>query len=104
MLTERERFRETLLFGRPDRVPFQPGWPRESTLAAWRRQGLPEGADWQAHLAWALGLEGWPAPAGPDLGVSFRMIPTFKEKVLEHKDGHTIVQDWMGAIVEISDR
>ena len=104
MLTERERFRETLLFGRPDRVPFQPGWPRESTLEAWHRQGLPEEADWQAHLARVLGLECWPAPAGPDLGVSFRMIPTFEEKVLEHRDGHTIVQDWMGAIVEISDR
>ncbi len=104
MLTERERFRETLLFGRPDRVPLQPGWPRESTLEAWHRQGLPEDADWQAYLAWVLGLEDWIAQASPDLGVSFRMIPTFEEKVLEHRDGHTIVQDWMGAIVEISDR
>jgi uroporphyrinogen decarboxylase len=31
------------------------------------------------------------------------MIPTFEEKVLEHRDGHYIVQDWMGAITEISD-
>jgi len=31
------------------------------------------------------------------------MIPNFEEKVLEHKDGHYIVQDWMGAITEISD-
>ena len=31
------------------------------------------------------------------------MIPIFEEKVLEHKDGHYIVQDWMGAITEISD-
>jgi uroporphyrinogen-III decarboxylase len=38
------------------------------------------------------------------LGVSFKMIPTFEEKVLEHRDGHYIVQDWMGAITEISDR
>jgi hypothetical protein len=37
------------------------------------------------------------------LPVSFQMIPTFAEKVLEHKDGHYIVQDWMGAITEISD-
>jgi uroporphyrinogen decarboxylase len=39
-----------------------------------------------------------------DLGVSFKMIPEFEEKVLEHRDGHYIVQDWMGAITEISDR
>jgi hypothetical protein len=32
------------------------------------------------------------------------MIPTFEEKVLEHRDGHYIVQDWMGAITEISDQ
>jgi len=31
------------------------------------------------------------------------MIPRFKEKALEHKDGHYIVQDWMGTITEISD-
>ena len=37
------------------------------------------------------------------LGVSFIMIPTFQEKVLAHRDGHYIVQDWMGAITEISD-
>ncbi|OQA30800.1 MAG: Adenylate cyclase 1 [Betaproteobacteria bacterium ADurb.Bin341] len=32
------------------------------------------------------------------------MIPTFEEKVLEHKNGHYIVQDWMGAVTEISDK
>jgi uroporphyrinogen decarboxylase len=32
------------------------------------------------------------------------MIPTFKEEILEHKDGHYIVRDWMGAITEISDQ
>jgi uroporphyrinogen decarboxylase len=31
------------------------------------------------------------------------MVPTFEEKVLAHRDGHLIVQDWMGAITEISD-
>ena len=32
------------------------------------------------------------------------MIPEFEEKVLERRDGHYLVQDWMGAIIEISDR
>ena len=35
-------------------------------------------------------------------GINFRMIPTFGEKVLEHRDGHYVVQDWMGNITEIS--
>jgi uroporphyrinogen decarboxylase len=38
-----------------------------------------------------------------ELGVDFKMIPTFEEMVLEHRAGHYIVQDWMGAITEISD-
>ena len=44
--------------------------------------------------------------SGPkmSLGVSFQMMPKFEEKVLEHKGGHYIVQDWMGAITEISDK
>ena len=102
-MNARERFLETLLFGRPDRVPLSPGGPRESTLAAWHQQGLPEGADYYRTLLEILGISADAARSRVDVGVSFRMIPTFEEKVLEHKDGHYIVQDWMGAITEISD-
>jgi hypothetical protein len=102
-MDERTRFRETLLFGKPDKIPLEPGGPRESTLAAWHAQGLPEGGRWRDHLWKEIGvpIEPIEAPAGP--GVSFRMIPEFEEKVLEHRDGHYVVQDWMGAITEISD-
>ncbi|NOZ27052.1 MAG: hypothetical protein GXP39_03235 [Chloroflexi bacterium] len=104
VMTERERFREALLFGKPDKVPLQPGSPRESTLATWHQQGLPEGVDWYDHLMELLGIEREPTKPRIDPGVSFKMIPAFEEKVLEHRDGHYIVQDWMGAITEISDR
>ena len=103
-MTERERYLETLLFGNPDKIPLQPGGPRESTLAAWHNQGLPEGVNYYDALMEILGL---PKPATANriyLNVDFRMIPQFEEKVLEHKDGHYIVQDWMGAITEISDK
>jgi len=99
----RERYIETLRFGQPDRIPFSPGLPRESTLAAWRRQGLPEGVDWYAHLCETLGLEPPASPDPTELGVDFRLIPQFEEKVLEHKNGHYVVQDWKGNICEISD-
>ncbi|MBI4024926.1 MAG: hypothetical protein HY360_08085 [Verrucomicrobia bacterium] len=42
----RERYLAAILFEKPDRIPFQPGKPREITLTTWRQQGLPEGADW----------------------------------------------------------
>ena len=101
-MTFRERYLETLLFGRPDRIPLMPGGPRESTLRVWHQQGLPEGRHYFRALLEELQLP--PMPGGVhDVGVSFRMIPAFEEKVLAHRDGHYIVQDWMGAITEISD-
>jgi uroporphyrinogen decarboxylase len=101
-MTERERYLATLLFEQPDRIPLHPGGPRQSTLRAWQQQGLPDGVPWYEAMLEAIGLP--PVdPGGPGIDVSFQMIPTFEEKVLEHKDGHYIVQDWMGAITEISD-
>ena len=102
-MTPRERFLTTMHFGKPDKVPLQPGGPRESTLAAWHQQGLPEGVAWYPHLMSLLGIEIETTKPRVNPGVSFIMIPTFKEKVLEHRDGHYIVLDWMGAITEISD-
>jgi hypothetical protein len=90
-------------FGQPDKVPLQPGGPRESTLAAWRTQGLPPDVAWRPYLWDLLGIEVEATKPRVDPGISFIMIPTFEEKVLEHRDGHYIVQDWMGAITEISD-
>jgi uroporphyrinogen decarboxylase len=94
---------QTLLFGKPDRIPFSPGGPRESTLARWRREGLPEKSDWMAVLCREIGIQPERSICNTQPNVNFRMIPQFEEKVLEHKDGHYIVQDWMGNVVEISD-
>ena len=102
-MTPRERRLKSLLFGKPDRITFIPGRPRESTLAAWHRQGLPEGVHYYTALLEILGLQPEPQRPMPGLGVSFKMIPEFEEKVLEHRGGHYIVQDWMGAVTEISD-
>ena len=102
-MNERERYLETILFGSPDRVPFSPGGPRESTRRRWCSEGLPEDRNWRDFLFEVLGIERGPAGKRGGLGVNFRMIPLFEEKVLEHKDGHYIVQDWMGNVVEISD-
>jgi uroporphyrinogen decarboxylase len=103
-MTPRERYIATLTFGKPDKIPFNPGGPRESTLAAWRTQGLGAEGHWFNHLLKALRIK--PEPARPlrRLGVDFRMIPQFEERVLEHRDGHYVVQDWKGNICEIADR
>ncbi len=104
-MDDRERYVAALTFSGPDRIPFQPGGPREKTLARWRREGLPEGRFWYEALCSEIGMpEGAGTPREVVLpGVVFRMIPTFEEKVLEHRNGTCVVQDWMGCITEISD-
>lgn len=55
-MTPRQRYIETLTFGNPDRIPFAPGGPRESTIANWHKQGLPEGVKWRPYLLEMLGI------------------------------------------------
>lgn len=103
-MTERERFLESLLFGKPDKVFFAPGGPRESTLKRWHQEGLPENANWFDFLCEAIGVRReLPQAPKTDFRISFGLIPEFEEKMLEHKDGHYVVQDAKGAVVEISD-
>ncbi len=103
-MTGRERYLETLLFGKPDKIPFSPGGPREKTLKRWHQEGLPEEVSWFDYVCQKIGLQKESSSQKRvSLQVNFKMIPTFEEKVLEHKNGHYIVQDWMGNITEISD-
>ena len=101
----RERYVATLTFGTPDRIPFEPGHGRESTRARWHREGLPEGVNPVTHAIEQLGIAiERPATPRVDTGIDFRLRPQFEEKVLSHRDGHLVVQDWKGNICEISDQ
>lgn len=102
-MTDRERYLQSLLFGKPDRIPFQPGGPRESTLKHWHATGLPEGVDWQRHTWEQIGIEP-PSTGGSGVFLHHQMIPQFEEKVIEEKQDSLIVQDWKGNICEISRR
>jgi uroporphyrinogen decarboxylase len=103
-MTPRERYLATMKFGAPDRIPFEPGWPRKSTRERWYADGLTRDQEWFDVLCAEIGLEREQTQPVVQPGVNFRMMPMFEEKVLEHKDGHYIVQDWMGNITEISDQ
>ena len=98
----RQRYRETILFGNPDKVPLSLGWPRESTLKAWRQEGL-EGSHMEA-LPVALGISAEAFLRSENAGVSTRMIPAYEAVILDHRDGHYLIRDHMGATVEISDQ
>ncbi|MCE5278771.1 MAG: hypothetical protein ABFD92_17935 [Planctomycetaceae bacterium] len=104
-MTPRQRYIDTLTFKNTGRIPFEPGWGRQSTVARWYSEGLPENVNAYEYLWEQIGI-GPDRSVAPfvDLGADFRMIPQFQEEVLDHKDGHYIVQDWKGNICEISDR
>ena len=103
-MNPRQRLLATYHFANPDKVPLDPGGPRESTLAAWHQQGLPPDVYWRDYLWDLLGLPIQSQSPVADLDVSFKMLPWFEEKILEHKNNHLVVQDYSGAIVEISDQ
>jgi uroporphyrinogen decarboxylase len=103
-MSPRERFLETILFGSPDKIPFEPGTPRESTLKRWQKEGLSSPEKWFDVCCTYTGIPPDERNSTIYLNVSFRMNPMFEEKILEHKDGHYIIQDWMGNITEISDQ
>ncbi len=44
-MTSRERFRETMRYGTPDRVPYFEEGLRDDVLERWHEQGLPKEAD-----------------------------------------------------------
>jgi hypothetical protein len=112
-MTPRERYIATLLYQHPDRIPFEPGGARKSTLAAWHQQGLPADVrDYRAYVRQIIGIDAEPPARWEGIGVDFRMIPQFEEKVLERKPapagssapGSLVVQDWKGNVCEISDQ
>ncbi|MCL6628107.1 MAG: hypothetical protein K6U00_00725, partial [Armatimonadetes bacterium] len=97
-MNERERWLETLLFGKPDKIPFIPGNPRESTLRMWRQLGLPEDADWYSTVLEHVGIERPKGESRPNVWIRHTMIPEFEEKIIEEREDHLIVQDWKGNI------
>ena len=44
-MNSRERFLETMRYGKPDRVPYFEEGIRREVLKEWRKQGLPKDAD-----------------------------------------------------------
>jgi uroporphyrinogen decarboxylase len=102
-MNDRERYLKTMLFEKPDRIPFRPGGGRKSTREIWVSQGLPP-ERLPDYNEYAYRLAGGKLPlsaGGPGFPINERMIPQFEEKTLEEKENSRIVQDWKGNICEI---
>ena len=90
-MTPRQRYIETLTFGKPDRVFYDFSWPRQSTMAAWRLQGLPEALTDQAAFRAFVGADGY---AG--LPIRTNAWPVFEERIIKEEHGQRIWVDTLG--------
>jgi len=106
-MTPRERFLETVLFGKPDKVPLMPGGGRETTKQRWHNEGLPQELENINEInkyayRQAGGTKDFYDDFGGSIPVDHTMRPHFEKKVIERKERTQIVQDWKGNICEIS--
>lgn len=80
-MNARERFLETLRFGRPDRVFYQPEWLFNETIARWQKEGLP--AD--CHPAAFFGFD-----RVDYVPLNMGLVPAFEEVVFEETTDYVI--------------
>jgi uroporphyrinogen decarboxylase-like protein len=100
-MTSRERFAETMRFGRPDRAPYFEEGIRDEVLEQWYEQGLERGAD----LAERFGGDRWER-----MPVELRPQPELKERpttrcglrgLIERLDAHRadrLPEDWANRV------
>jgi len=83
-MTTHERFRRMFAHQEADRVPML-GAPWGTTIARWRREGLPEGVDFAQYF----GLD-------KTVGIGVDISPRFESKIVEETDEYVIRKDAWG--------
>lgn len=96
-MTGRERFRETMRGGTPDRVPYFEEGLRDDVLDRWREQGLPPGADLAAMFATdfreRVPVDIEPRPAIEEWPRTVREVERLRER-LDPDDPARYPADW----------
>ena len=96
-MTSRERFRQTMRYGRPDRVPLLDEGMREDVLERWHEQGLPQetdlGAMFQYDRRQTIELQLDPRPELKRVPTTRRDLATLKER-LDPDDPARLPADW----------
>jgi hypothetical protein len=100
-MNARERFRQTMRYGHPDRVPYFEEGLREDVLDAWHQQGLPKDADLaemfhtDRHYRLPVNLE--PVPALEKWPTSRRGLKALRRR-LDPKDPRRFPDDWAAQV------
>ena len=77
-MTTKERISRICAHKEADRIPIMDG-PWAGTLARWKREGMPQNADWRDYFGVDKTLE-----------VNVDISPRFENKVIEETDEYTI--------------
>jgi hypothetical protein len=88
----RKRFRESLLFGKPDKVALTSHFgPKPSLIEKWHSEGLPPDDSYlRIH-----GLEHCER-----LEIDFSPLPRYREEILEERGNHKVLRNFLGQTVE----
>ncbi len=82
-MNTRQRFLETLRYGRSDRFPYLDYRVRQDVLELWQRQGLPAGSD----LSELFGMERWElVGTHGDIELDFQDMPPFEGRLRSRAD------------------
>ena len=96
-MTPRERFRKTMRYGQPDRVPLLDEGMREDVLERWHEQGLPKDTDLTAMFQYdrrqTIELPLDPRPELKRVPTTQRDLATLKER-LDPDDPARLPADW----------
>jgi len=105
-MNARERFLETALFGKPDRIPLALGDVRLATRRSWIKQGSPKNQSVPEYLNFEMctlrsinitsypseGFEWTPNPSAVNLGP----IPPFEYKIIREDERYRVWVDSLG--------
>lgn len=98
-MTPKERYLQTLTFGQPDRIFYDFGYPRKSTMEAWYLQGLPRMSDVDDYGCPPEFLEFVGMDERLGLPIKTNAFPPFEVRVIEENEQGRIWVDEDGITI-----
>lgn len=106
-MNSRERFKETMCYGQPDRVPYFEEGIKEDVLLAWREQGMPAGVSlstlFQTDRQEELAPEIEPRPYPKKWPTKKAELRILRER-LDPSDPDRLPSEWVRRVKEWRDR
>jgi uroporphyrinogen decarboxylase len=90
-MNARDRFLETMRFGKPDRIFFMPQWVWGAAVERWHSEGLPR----DVHIDEFFGYDRYES-----VPISLGLIPAFDSEILYEDENYRIVRRADGVLIK----